>query len=166
MKSKLIVKSFKNIIISIVLVISVVFIYTGVVEYNKEKEKKSDRIKMLKRVSTNIIYDIKTGLYWQDNDDAKKVSENWEDAKVYCQELSLDGYNDWRLPSKFELDSIVYIKNSPAIIPVFKNIAPKYYWSSTYYANEMAFVMNFSDGCPAGHLHNMYLKVRCVRSGQ
>jgi hypothetical protein len=30
----------------------------------------------------------------------------WKNAVNYCQNLELDGYSDWRLPSKTELESL------------------------------------------------------------
>jgi hypothetical protein len=35
---------------------------------------------------------------------------NWYDAMMYCQLLVIDGKNDWRLPTKEELDYINKIR--------------------------------------------------------
>ena len=36
---------------------------------------------------------------------------NWMTASTYCRELSMGGYDDWRLPTLFELESI-YVPES------------------------------------------------------
>ncbi|WP_372746937.1 DUF1566 domain-containing protein [Lutibacter sp.] len=50
------------------------------------------------------ITDNVTGLMWGQNQSEKGMT--WEEAKKYCEELTLAGYNDWRLPSLKELWSI------------------------------------------------------------
>ena len=35
---------------------------------------------------------------------------SWEQSKQYCQELKLDGYNNWRLPTREELSKLGNIK--------------------------------------------------------
>ena len=61
------------------------------------------------------------GLMWQDNADAKTVQENWKGAVEYCQNLTLLGFNDWRLPARNELLSIVDKSRSPTIKKEFQN---------------------------------------------
>jgi formylglycine-generating enzyme required for sulfatase activity len=51
---------------------------------------------------------------------------NWDDAMLYCQLLVIDNKNDWRLPSKEELDYIYHSK---------KDFAGYYYWTSTEDSN-------------------------------
>ena len=90
------------------------------------------------------ITDTATGLTWQQADSTKGM--NWEEALEYAENLTLGGYDDWRLPNAKELQSIVdysrspETSNSPAIDPIFKTSAIKneggekdypYYWSST-----------------------------------
>ena len=90
------------------------------------------------------ITDKATGLMWQAADSTKGM--NWEEALAYAENLTLGGYDDWRLPNAKELQSIVDYSRSPetsnsaAIDPVFQisSIINEggekdypYYWSST-----------------------------------
>ncbi|QIW09327.1 DUF1566 domain-containing protein [Francisella sp. LA112445] len=90
------------------------------------------------------ITDNSTGLMWSKKDSDKGM--NWQDALLYCQNLSTAKYNDWRLPNAKELQYIVdYSRspdttNSPAIDPIFMTtqIANEggqkdypYFWTST-----------------------------------
>ena len=47
---------------------------------------------------------------------------NWYDGKLYCELLTIDGKNDWRLPTIEELVDISYDTN---------NFKPACYWSSS-----------------------------------
>jgi hypothetical protein len=71
---------------------------------------------------------------WQQQDDG--ITRTWDDAKNYCENLTVGGYNDWRLPQKKELESIInYGQSSLAIdTSVFSNTKTDNYWSSTTYA--------------------------------
>ena len=78
---------------------------------------------------------------WQGDCDSCNASE-------ICQDLSLNGYSDWYLPSKYELNLM------------YKNIGPgnslglgnaggfdrTQYWSSTEHSKESAWCQNFSNG--------------------
>lgn len=69
------------------------------------------------------ITDNATGLMWQKTTTSEGL--NWEDALKYAENLTLGGYDDWRLPNAKELQSLVdysrspQTTNSPAIDPVF-----------------------------------------------
>ena len=90
------------------------------------------------------ITDLTTGLTWQQNDSLNSM--DWEDALSYAENLTLAGYDDWRLPNAKELQSIVdynrslQTTNSAAIDEVFKttsiinpdgNINYPYFWTGT-----------------------------------
>jgi len=86
------------------------------------------------------ISDIATGLMWTQNDSEKAM--NWQQSLEYCENLTLAGYDDWRLPNAKELQSIVdYTRapdardathRSPAIDTVFgMTIDESWFWTST-----------------------------------
>ena len=59
------------------------------------------------------VTDMTTGVMWQQ---ATEGSMNWEAAISHCEALSLAGYDDWRLPNRRELRSIVdYSRYNPTI---------------------------------------------------
>jgi len=113
-----------------------------------------------------IVTDNITGLQWQDNEAAKTVTKNWEDAKSYCSMLSLDG-GGWRLPTVVELQSIVVngVHNPSIDIRVFNNCASDYYRSSTVPPSrtDVAWVVLFDHGDTTGNLKSHDYYVRCVR---
>jgi len=88
------------------------------------------------------VSDTETGLMWQQ---AEAGSMNWEEALNYCENLVLPtgGYDDWRLPDRNELQSLIdYDYYDPAIFnhnvngenKYFPGVLSSYYWSSTTYA--------------------------------
>jgi hypothetical protein len=50
-------------------------------------------------------YDANSGLCWQNPPPDQEFT--WEDAALYCDNLSLGGFDDWRLPDIQELISIM-----------------------------------------------------------
>lgn len=119
-----------------------------------------------KSSSKKIVKDEQTNLMWQDDYEARSVEKNWDDARKYCANLTLGGYDDWRLPSIEELRSIVdYGSHEPAINASFKNVANDIYWSSTSYAGDSssACVILFSSGGVDRFSKSDTWFVRCVK---
>ncbi|MBN2894976.1 MAG: DUF1566 domain-containing protein [Campylobacterales bacterium] len=52
-----------------------------------------------------MVTDGRYGLIWQDNEAA--LVDNANDAEGYCENLTLGGYADWRLPNSYELLTLV-----------------------------------------------------------
>ena len=75
------------------------------------------------------ITDNITGLMWQKSDGGEMTFEN---AAIYCTNLTLGGYSDWRLPTGFELFCINSYDNlNPALNTVyFTKTAAEYWWTS------------------------------------
>ena len=124
------------------------------------------------RDSSGVVADSATGLAWQDDysDNGGDIkSATWQDALIYCEELTLGGISDWRLPNIRELKSIVDDSISvPAISSVFQNFTSNYYWSSTTYASDssVAWGVYFDYGDNGWYDKTYGHRVRCVRGGQ
>ncbi len=119
--------------------------------------------------SEDIVTDSVSGLEWQD--DTVGSTMTWENAIFQCEDLTLGGHSDWRLPSINELKSIVdRSKVSLHIVDGFENTSSYYYWSSTTYVGSKghAWVVDFDIGYVYGHGTNKdgSYYVRCVRIGQ
>jgi hypothetical protein len=125
------------------------------------------------------------GHEWQRCDDGHVY--NWDQASIYCANLHLGGHDDWRLPTKDELKSLVVCTNgTPTPLPDYPghpnscgdgNVAlytsptingqfscqSAFYWSSSVYGEGSMWIVSFSVGStnyfpPAGSF-----PVRCVR---
>lgn len=92
----------------------------------------------LRNESTGVVLDTQTKLMWQDNE--LVTGKTWTEAINYCESLNLGGFDDWRLPNFNEYDSLIDTsRNTPAMSPVFQNVATDFgdsYWTSTTYMDE------------------------------
>jgi len=106
---------------------------------------------------------------WQDTKNTIEKLKNYDRAIEYCKELSLEGYDDWRLPAFTELKSIVdYNKYNPAIIDGFINVTSGNYWSSSaaaYFSNG-AWAVDFNNGSDNASSKGYNYLVRCVRDSK
>ena len=116
------------------------------------------------------VTDTATGLMWQRQDD--NVMRTWENAMGYCEDASIAGYNDWRLPTIKELESIVdSTRDDPAIDPMFIGTNSFYYWSSSTLAltPSRAWFISFDDGTNGNNEKSkaaIAYNARPVRGGQ
>ncbi len=78
-------------------------------------------------------------------------------AASICQDLSLNRYDDWLLPSQEELNYLYLNKNK---IKGFSNV---YYWSSTENNFTSAMRQSFSLGVQNSSNKNGTYRVRCIR---
>ncbi|MDP4028452.1 MAG: DUF1566 domain-containing protein [Gallionella sp.] len=129
------------------------------------------------------VTDTVTGLMWdkcswgQSNNvtcaGGAASTHTWTQAlgvAVSANSASYKGHNDWRLPNRNELESLVKIDVSdPAIdATAFPNTVSDWYWTSTNYAPDptAAWLVYFYDGYPDANGKTFYGYVRLVRSGQ
>mgnify|MGYP000052905118 CR=1 FL=1 len=113
------------------------------------------------------ITDKNTGLIWQKG--SPDSTMDWNSSLTYCENLTLAGYENWRLPTIKELISIVdYCQYDPAInIEFFPNTASDKYWSSTTNVSDAnkAWALDFYMGRPTnGYYKGNFCKVRAVRN--
>ena len=96
------------------------------------------------------VTDNKTGLMWSKGTNYGRMS--WKDAMNFCKNLKTADYADWRLPNRFELESLLDLSQHHPALPEghpFLNVQPSYYWSSststnasyTHYATHYAWIV-------------------------
>jgi hypothetical protein len=103
---------------------------------------------------------------WQQIDDDTLRSK--DEAASHCNDKILGNanYSDWRLPTIYELISIVdYSKKNPAIDPIFIG-TDNQYWSSTISSQSWGWFVYFSAGVTrdSTYPYNKNYAVRCVRN--
>ncbi len=129
------------------------------------------------------------GQVWQRCDDG--IERNWWSADTYCKNLTLDGYDDWRLPKLNELKGLVVCSNgtptplktwpnfpsscgdgyysdnynSPTISNTFSCSDPKP-WGLFYWASDFKYMsIDFVDGTAIKSLEYDASFTRCIRAG-
>jgi len=114
----------------------------------------------------DVTIDHSTNLMWQNNEDVQNITKNWDDAKQYCEQMTLDKYDDWRLPTIYELQSVINVENKkPAINNEHLFTALGFYWSNTERVNDPynAWGVHFSYGYVEYGSTSGANYIRCVR---
>jgi len=118
-------------------------------------------------VPANLL--SKKELMWQDDESVKSNELTWHEAINYCNNLTLDGHSDWRLPTINELLSITDdTKYDPAIIDGLQYATSGFYWSSSPYVSDTSFAwfVYFKIGYDFWYGKSTTNLVRCVRDSQ
>ncbi len=86
-------------------------------------------------LSNNRVLDTITSLVWQKTDGGEMTHEL---AILFCDTLTLDNLNDWRLPLAAELFTIQNLQyNNPALnTTVFTKTTAEYWWTSEKQVND------------------------------
>ncbi|MEA1918466.1 MAG: DUF1566 domain-containing protein [Campylobacterota bacterium] len=117
--------------------------------------------------AATLHIDTETALMWQDVPENRGTLYTWDEAKAYCEELDLENYDDWWLPSEAELVTIVDTSRPKGrmIKKGFIYYKGKPYWtSSTYSWNAPeAWVISFNNGASYSEDKHQSLHVRCMR---
>lgn len=116
------------------------------------------------------VKDLETGLIWDNAHDDLELT--WKDAKEYIIGLNDGNYlgrNDWRLPGREELRSIVcYDDGHPAVdTAFFTSVRSAYYWTGvTDKSNlENAWGIYFGYGCAYGAPKEKHAHMKAVAGG-
>jgi hypothetical protein len=87
---------------------------------------------VLSNFASQAVLDRETGLVWERSPDANE--QFWSDAREFCLDKKVGGRLGWRLPSVWELTSLL----DPSVTSGFRlppghpfNIALQTYWSIT-----------------------------------
>ena len=125
-----------------------------------------------------VVTDNVTALVWQgcslglSGDDCTTgfaTKAAWVDQLAGCDALSWGGYDDWRLPDPYELQSLVDqdTASSPAVdTTVFPATALDWYWSSSSSVDTTwAWTVHFGFGTVASDVKANPRSARCVRAG-
>ena len=117
--------------------------------------------------NNGTVLDIKNNLIWIQSSLDQKMT--WIDAIDYAKNLNFAGYQDWRLPTKEELQEFakIIVNNKELSCLLFEYIASSY-WSSTTNASysNYAWGVNFGNGYVNNGSKTSLMYVRCVRGGQ
>lgn len=126
--------------------------------------------------SAGIVRDPKTQLMWTKTDNGANI--DWNSAKEYCQELSIDGIANWRMASIEELEALfdeLETEDCGGLrcgVRLGIDLTGPDVWSSTRKGRLIprAWRMSFRYGQPAGYPLDAAdfdgLRVLCVRGSE
>ena len=135
-----------------------------------------EEVDLVRPNNVNLVYSTINNLIWQDDIAAISTKKLWSDglimkeypAKEYCENLSLEGLENWRLPTPQELLKIVDKKNIPTLKYGFVHKRGENYWSSSEAQDDSssATVVYFFNGSLNKAIKNSLQYVRCVHDKQ
>ena len=115
--------------------------------------------------SNNIVIDKQNKLMWQDNSEVTEYLETAITAKVYCENIVLNGYIDWRVPSINEMINIIDVNEKNAIHKKFKFVKPNIYSTYSTFEDDMdlLWAVDFKTGIITTDEKTDENYIRCVR---
>lgn len=124
------------------------------------------------RVNGSIVKEDQSNLYWQDERIVQSTKRRFADAQSYCETLTIEEIDSWRLPTYNELLTLVdYGRDHPAIDPIFSHTNDEFYWVETKYSGGESLyrwvvsfergVVDYAHGAYPSHFTTEH-NVRCV----
>ena len=115
--------------------------------------------------SNNIVIDKQNNLMWQDNDEVIEYLETAITAKVYCENIILNGYIDWRVPTITELINIIDVNEKNAINKNFKFSNPNLYSTNSSFMKDdlLLWAVDFKIGAITTDKKTDENYIRCIR---
>ena len=86
---------------------------------------------------------------------------SWYDAKALCNNLLRNGYGDWFLPNKEQLNKLYLNKSA---VGGFEEDNNPVYWSSTEESEDIVWVQFFDGGSQGKINKTFFFQVRAVRA--
>jgi len=143
---------------------------TNVSELTQNWDKKmpsASRFTILSAFGDAAVRDDETGLVWEKTLETTEVA--WTDARAACADKDVGGRKGWRLPSIFELASLMdlSVRTGPTL-PLghpFTNVQMDVYWSATTIADnpKSAWIVFFDTGKLTHAFKTITFHTWCVR---
>jgi Protein of unknown function (DUF1566) len=115
-----------------------------------------------------VVVDQVTGLMWQRR--LPNAFFTFDGAGRHCDEMTLAGHHDWRLPSRIELVSLLdTTRTQPSIdVETFPGTPSDWFWTSSPANGDpsAAWYVYFYFGYPKTDDRGSKFSVRCVRSAR
>lgn len=122
--------------------------------WSKKIEDASKRFIILSEFNDEAVLDRETQLVWERK--PSTTTHLWQNARFVCAQKAIGGRGGWRLPSFYELSSLVDPLVKDASIPrlppghPFQDVQAGFYWSSTAVADEPGFALGVDFGFLSG----------------
>lgn len=95
------------------------------------------------RVEGDVVIDEVTGLSWHRE---SVTSRPWADARAYCASSNAGGREDWRLPARVELATILDASRTPSFDASAFAGAADYVWTASRLSDVAAYAIYFGQG--------------------
>ena len=135
----------------------------------EQNAERNDRFVVLADWDSEAVLDRKTGLVWERSPNVSFT--NWSGAQNRCENLLLGKHKGWRLPTIFELATLVdpSVPSPGPTLPAGHpfTVAPSFYWSATTDVtnNANAWGVGFNIGDVGSGVKSAIDYVWCVRDG-
>jgi hypothetical protein len=92
-----------------------------------------------------------------------KLTYTFNQAQKYAAKLDAHGHQDWRVPTKGELNVLFQNRSAIGGFNASSSVPASWYWSSSQFLNILAWAQRFSDGLQNYDLKRAGGSLRCVR---